>query len=183
MILLTIVKTLFKLLNIFAYIYTFFFFFYLHSKFFITNRPGWRYTSQDKLDNAIPKKSKILSGITEQRFILIHKISTVGSGDFPGTLISMQWLSLPVSRMIHFIIATLSAAIICLLPQWVKRAITAMKHLGLGVAHSTSTCSQLARGSRMAARTRCDPPTHSEGAENQIQVSSGSLQHGRIQWY
>ena len=181
MILLTIVKTLFKLLNIFAYIYTFFF--YLHSKFFITNRPGWRYTSQDKLDNAIPKKSKILSGITEQRFILIHKISTVGSGDFPGTLISMQWLSHPVSRMIHFIIATLSEAITCLLPQWMKRAITAMKHLGLGVAHSMSTCSRLARGSRMATRTRCDPPTHSEGAENQIQVSSGSLQHGRIQWY
>lgn len=38
--------------------------------------------------------------------------------------------------MIHIIIATLSEAIACLLPQWVKRAITAMKHLGLGMAHS-----------------------------------------------
>jgi len=121
---------LFKLLNIYLLIYTFFF--YLHSKFFITNRPGWRYTRQDKLDNAIPKKSKILSDTTQQRFILIHKISTVGSGDCPGTLISMQRLSHPVSWMIHFIIATLSEAIACLLPQWVKRAITAMILLGLG---------------------------------------------------
>ena len=92
---------MFKLLNIYLLIYTFFF--YLHSKFFITNRPGWRYTRQDKLDNAIPKKSKILSDTTQQRFILIHKISTVGSGDCPGTLISMQRLSHPVSWMIHFI--------------------------------------------------------------------------------
>lgn len=121
---------MFKLLNIYLLIYTFFF--YLHSKFFITNRPGWRYTRQDKLDNAIPKKSKILSDTTQQRFILIHKISTVGSGDCPGTLISMQRLSHPVSWMIHFIIATLSEAIACLLPQWVKRAITTMILLGLG---------------------------------------------------
>ena len=92
--------------------------------------------TRDKLDNVIPKKSQILSGTTQQRFILIHEISTVDSGDFPGTLISMQWLSHPVSWMIHVIIATLSEAIACLLPQWVKRAITAMKHLGLGMAHS-----------------------------------------------
>lgn len=148
--------------------------------FSIKNRPGWRYTSQDKLGNAITKKPKILRDITQQKFILSHKISTVGLGDFPGQLISMQWLSHSVSWTIRFVIAALSEAMASLLPQWEKRATTAMKPLGLVVAHTISTCSPLARGSHTATRAECDPPTCSEGLENQIWVSSGSLQHGRI---